>query len=78
MVTLSTRIYRSNHGAMPRGRGNWAFVMGKEDYVTVDERDAAGRLVVWWAPNQFTFADAARLARAEAKMRGCSLVGVCS
>ncbi len=75
-VTFCTRAYRRSHGAEPRGAGMWAFVMGKSDYSFVDEKDAAGRNLVWFAPCSMSFALAKKLATGEAKSRGVELVGV--
>lgn len=77
-VRFDTSAYRSSHGAEPRGRGSWGFVMGKLDYELVDEKDAQGRARLWFAPGSMTFGEAKKLARAEARARGVSLVGVAS
>lgn len=77
-VEVSTAAYRRSHGAEPRGRGGWMFVMGKEDYDYLDEVDAQGRKVVWSVPHGMSFGEAKKAAVAEARRRGISLVGVCS
>jgi len=82
-VVVCTSVYRRNHGAEPRGRGSWAFVMGAENYTNCDERDAEGRLVLFWprdasGSSSMLFAAARKLAIAEAKRRGVMLVAVCS
>lgn len=82
-VEIDTSVYRSNHGVQPRGRGSWAFVMGREDYKTNDEIDDEGRPLVWWARSadgqtSMPFTDAKKLAVAEAQRRGVTLVGVAS
>lgn len=75
-IRIDDSAYRSSHGAAPRGRGSWAFVMGKSDYSFVDEKDAQGRAVVWFAPGALLFGQAKKLALAEARSRGVSLIGV--
>lgn len=76
MVRFDTETYRRSHGAEPRGRGSWAFIMGARDYVTVDQKDAGGRKLVWFAPGSLTFGAAKKLAAAEAKTRGVTFVAV--
>lgn len=75
-IEFDTSVYRRTHGAAPRGSGTWAFVMGKVDYSFVDEKDAQGRPLVYFAPGGVAFGYAKNLARQEAKRRGVSLVGV--
>lgn len=71
-VRVSTREYRSNHSAEPRGRGSWAFFMGEapDNYDARDER-------IWWSPS-CTFAEARKLAVAEAARQGIAVVEVLS
>ena len=74
-ITFSYGAFLASHGAMPRGRGSWAFVFGKADYEDVSEvtwcreKDADGQ--------QLTFAKARAWAAREARRRGVDLVGVC-
>lgn len=72
--TLSTTVYRRNHGAEPRGRGSWCFVMGAEDFDFSDDPR------LFWAKTDtstsMTFAEARKLALGEAARRGVTLVGV--
>lgn len=75
-VTVDASVYARNHGAQPRGRGSWAFVMGALDYDRVDELDEQGRKRVWFAPAPLTFAEAKKLALVEARARGVTVVGV--
>lgn len=75
-VTFDTSVYRSSHGAPPRGVGSWAFVMGRVDYDRLDETDEAGRQLVWFAPGSMRYSSAKKLAAAEARSRGVKLVGV--
>lgn len=55
-VFFSTLEYERNHGAMPRGRGSWAFVDAlharKMNYLDF----------VWWAPSGLTYSEAKRAA----------------
>lgn len=74
-VTLSTRVYESNHGAEPRGRGSWCFVMGAADFNFSDDPR------LFWAKDEhgsasMTFAAAVKVAVAEARKRGVTLMGV--
>jgi hypothetical protein len=75
-VRVSTRAYRSSHGAEPRGRGYWMFVFGKEDYDLAEE--AVICPIPMGANGMPTFGEAKRWAKAEAARRGVDLVGVCS
>lgn len=82
-VEVSTDTYRWSHGADPRGRGRWGFIMGKLDYDFADEVDEKGRLVVYYptAPSGMASADlpfamAKKFAIAEAQRRGVVLVSV--
>lgn len=76
MIKIDSSVYRRTHGAEPRGRGSWAFVMGATDYEFVDQKDAQGRPLVWFAPASLTFSEAKKAAIAEAKNRGVTVVGV--
>ena len=76
-VKIDTSVYRRSHGAEPRGRGSWAFTMGATDYQFVDQKDAQGRKLVWFAPSSSLFGEAKKLAIAEAKARGVTIIGVC-
>lgn len=74
-VTLSTRVYTNNHGAEPRGRGSWCFVMGAADFNFSDDPR------LFWARDEhgsmsMTFAAARKLALVEAAKRGVTFVGV--
>lgn len=65
-MNVDTKEYRSNHGAQPRGRGNWVFAFdGRED------RDSL------YACND-AFGAAKKRALAEAKRRGAHSVKVMS
>ncbi len=82
-IEVSTRTYVMSHGAAPRGRGHWAFVMGKLDYEFCDEVDSKGRSVVFYptvpsgmSSGNMPFAMAKKLAIAEAHRRGLRLVAV--
>jgi hypothetical protein len=72
-VVVDTSAYRQTHGAEPRGRANWIFVMGKRTYKYSDDpaiyRPAA-------AYGTLPFARAKALAIAKAKREGVELVGV--
>jgi hypothetical protein len=73
-IEFNCNEYRFNHGAMPRGRGSWAFVFrdhsGSAGDYTNDE--------IWWAAGVLTFGDAKKAARAEALRRlpGASVIGI--
>ena len=75
-MRLDTTTYIREHDRAPRGLGSWAFIMGAVDFDRLDEKDALGREVLWWAPAPLTFAAAKKLALAEARVRGVSVVGV--
>jgi hypothetical protein len=62
-TTVDDTQYRFSHGAAPRGRGSWAFTFGVKDPVS-DQ--------IWWTPGGTTYAEAKKLAKAEAKARGFS------
>lgn len=73
--TVSTTVYLRNHGAEPRGRGSWCFVMGAEDFSFSDDPR------LFWAKSEdgassMTFAEARKLALTEAARRGVTVVGV--
>jgi hypothetical protein len=72
-VVVDTSTYRQTHGAEPRGRGNWTFVMGKRTYEYSDD-PAIYRPAVH--PAGLPFARAKALAIAKAKREGVELVGV--
>ncbi len=65
-VEFSTSEYEYNHGAKPRGRGSWAFAFD------CNEKPEA----LFWTPGSTTYGEALKLARAEAKRRGASMVTV--
>lgn len=66
-IRVSDTDYRMNHGAKPRGRGSWAFVM----HLT------GGRpSEVWFAPPDLLFTEAKREALACAKERKAAWVEV--
>lgn len=73
-VEVDTSWYRRMHGAEPRGRGNWVFVIGKRSYEHSDDRalyrPAQGH------PGGIPYASAKKHAIAEAKRRHLSLVVV--
>lgn len=77
-ITFDTTTYRRTYGVNPRGIGGWAFLMGKADCDDINEKDAQGRPIIWWAPSGFTFTEARKWATTEAKRRGVTLVGVCT
>lgn len=56
-IEFNTSEYTMNHGAMPRGRGSWAF-------------EFPGDKTPWFTPGSTTFGEAKKLARAEATRRG--------
>lgn len=55
-VYFSTREYEFNHGAKPRGRGNWAFVETKH------AKKANYLDFVFWAGPDLTYGEAKRKA----------------
>jgi hypothetical protein len=73
-IEFDTTEYESNHGAKPRGRGNWAFV---DDYYA---RKANYLEFVFWAGADLTYADAKKAAAAHFRaMPGFSgIIVVCS
>lgn len=60
-VEISTHEYEFAHGRLPRGRGSWAFQMGK---------------ALWWAQGSHLYSEACRQARVEAQRRGVTFVSV--
>lgn len=76
-IEVSTRQYESNHGAKPRGRGTWGFMFDPSTPFPLDAE-------VWWAGFgtpagcSLTYGEAVKLAKAEARSRGASLIVVCS
>lgn len=67
MVTFNTREYEFSHGKKPRGRGSWAFFF---DDKTNNVADA------FWTPGSTTYAEAKKMAKAEAVRRGARDVTV--
>lgn len=65
-VEFVTRDYEFSHGRPPRGRGTWAFAF-KHDGSLAD---------AWWAPGELSYAEAKKLAAAEARARRVSRVWV--
>lgn len=59
--TVNDSIYTRNHGASPRGIGNWAFTFGVKDPLNDD---------IWFAPGPISYSDAKDAAKAEARSRG--------
>lgn len=79
-VVVDSNDYEMEYGHKPRGRGAWGFVFGKRDrdaemndvwFAGASETNKMGRA-------SLTYGEAKRLAVAEAKRRGVSLVGVCT
>lgn len=70
-VLVSTRDYYHSHMKEPKGRGSWAFSIGE---VVKDDIDYNK---LWWSPS-CTYAEARKLAIAEAKKRGVSYIEVCA
>lgn len=81
--TVDTSPYRRSHGAEPRGRGSWAFVFGQRNGLEPTATranalvDATPATECWFAPGSITFGAAKKLALAEAKRLGATLVAVC-
>lgn len=69
-VLFDTRDFELAHGKRPRGFGSWAFSFDGRFVGVADPR------VLW--TSGMTFAQARKLARAEAKVRGASTVWVLS
>jgi hypothetical protein len=68
-VNVETNLYRFNHGAAPRGRGNWMFGIGTQDPdMRSDEAFAPG--------GNMLYAEAVKAAQAEARKRGVSTIYV--
>lgn len=65
-VYFDTRDYRLTYGHEPRGRGSWAFIFG----------GSYGHHPQFFPSS--TYAEARKLARAEAKRIGVSDVTVCT
>jgi len=79
-VEVDTSFYRRNHGAEPRGSGNWTFVIGKREYAYSDDpalyRPAVSRGVYKGGHPSMPFAKAKEHAISEAKRRGATIIGV--
>lgn len=58
-IDFNTRDYELSHGKSPRGRGSWAFFFDRSMQVGT----------AFWTPGSTTYAEAKKLARAEAKRR---------
>lgn len=65
-VEFNTREYEFSHGHAPRGRGSWAFFFDR----SMPIQD------VFWTPGSTPYAEAKKMARAEAKRRGVDEVFV--
>lgn len=74
-VQVDTSVYRGHHGAEPRGRADWTFVLGKIRYELSGDpalyRPADARGVA-----SLPYGKAKEYAIAEAKRRGVAIVGV--
>ena len=71
MVTISTSLYRRNIGKEPnkRVRGNWWFSIGTtEGYNDIEK--------AWSPEGHYTYGEACKLAKAEAKRQGVETVWV--
>ena len=67
-ISIDTRAYELNHGAIPRGRGSWAFYFDEGNDAPVER--------AWFAPGSLTFSEAKRAAIAEGKRRGATFATV--
>lgn len=65
-VEFNTTEYQFSHGKQPRGRGSWAFAFSRN--APVEE--------MFWTPGSTTYAEAKKMAKAEAERRGVSTVYV--
>lgn len=66
-IYVNTDVYVRNHGAKPKGRGNWAFGIGtSEPDMKSDE--------IFWA--NMLYSEAVKAAKAQAKKRGVNAVYV--
>jgi hypothetical protein len=68
-IAVNTDGYERNHGAKPKGRGNWGFGIGTSD---PDMDPKSGDL--FWA--NMLYSDAVKAAKAQAKKRGVNAVYV--
>ena len=69
MITVSTSLYRRSTMKNPRGRGNWWFSIGST--AGYDDITKA------WSPNgHYTYTEACKLAKKEARKRGANIVFV--
>jgi len=79
-VTVDTTVYRRNHGAEPRGFGNWLFVIGGRSYEYSDDpalyRPAGTHGALRGGRVGLPYSEAKKHAIAEARRRGASVVGV--
>jgi len=66
-VEVGTHEYEASHGTTPRGRGNWAFLMG-------DRLNGRYLADLFWCNDLYT--EARKAAKAEAKRLGCDHVSV--
>lgn len=64
-IEVSTRSFVNSHGRQPRGYGMWGFFIANH---VKDE--------VWFVPRSMSYADAKKLAKAEAKARGADYLAV--
>lgn len=74
-VQVDTSVYRGYHGAEPRGRANWTFVIGKIRQEFSDE-PALYRPADQHGVSTLPYSKAVKYAVAEAKRRGASVVGI--
>ena len=62
-IRVEIDSYRNNHGAVPRGRGNWMFGIGvKDPDMRSEEPFSPG--------GNMLYSDAVKAAKAEARKRG--------
>jgi hypothetical protein len=79
-IQVSTREYASSHGAQPRGLGGWMFLFGDSREELEGRERAVNYLSFVWMPpgGAKLYGAALKLAKAEARERGASWIGVCS
>lgn len=69
MLTFFDTEFLLAHGRRPSGRGYWAFAFGGGSL--------PGKTAPWFAPGDLAYGAAKKLAAAEAKRRGATVVFVC-
>lgn len=69
-IEVVTSDYLLSHGRQPRGRGTWAFSFDGPNVDSIDPR-------ILWTPAA-SYAEAKKLARAEAAKRGACRIWVLS